>query len=73
MNFKSEILMSMLLSIVISLILGKFIIRILRQKHIGQEIRDDVQITLFKSWNTNYGRYYIYNIYIDYCDCIQII
>lgn len=41
MNFKSEILMSMLLSIVISLILGKFIIRILRQKHIGQEIRDD--------------------------------
>ncbi|MDU3192354.1 MAG: phospho-N-acetylmuramoyl-pentapeptide-transferase, partial [Finegoldia magna] len=41
MNFKSEILMSMLLSIVISLILGKFIIKILRQKHIGQEIRDD--------------------------------
>lgn len=41
MNFKSEILMSMLLAIVISLILGKFIIKILRKKHIGQEIRDD--------------------------------
>ena len=36
MNFKSEILMSMLLSIVISLILGKFIIKILRQKHITE-------------------------------------
>ncbi|MDU5273237.1 MAG: phospho-N-acetylmuramoyl-pentapeptide-transferase, partial [Finegoldia magna] len=41
MNFKSEILMSMLLAIIISLILGKFIIKILRKKHIGQEIRDD--------------------------------
>lgn len=31
MNFKSEILMSMLLAIIISLILGKFIIKILRK------------------------------------------
>ncbi|WP_297811302.1 phospho-N-acetylmuramoyl-pentapeptide-transferase [uncultured Finegoldia sp.] len=41
MDLKNEIILSMLVAIVISLILGKFIIKILRQKHIGQEIRDD--------------------------------
>ncbi len=41
MDFKNEMLLSMLIAIAISLIAGKLIIKVLRKKHIGQEIRDD--------------------------------
>lgn len=41
MNIKTDILMPMLLSVVLSVLLGKIIIKQLKKSHIGQEIRDD--------------------------------